>query len=66
MLGAQGGGGQYTYTLTPQSGVTFVTPIATANNRIEISRDNISSLPSHFVYPSGVYTVVVKVNISDQ
>ena len=43
VLNVQGGGGQYTYTLEPVAPTTFATTIATANNRIQVLRDNISN-----------------------
>ena len=65
VLNTQGGGGQYTYTLSVVSGGSFITPIATANNRIEILRDNVWN-SNNLEYPSGVQTITVRVDISDQ
>ena len=65
VLNPQGGGGQYTYTLSVVSGGSFITPIATANNRIEILRDNVWN-SNNLEYPSGVQTITVRVHISDQ
>ena len=66
VLNAQGGGGQYTYTLSVVSGGSFINPmIATANNRIEILRDNVLGA-SNLEYPSGVQTITVKVEVVDQ
>ena len=65
VLNTQGGGGQYTYTLSVVSGGSFITPIATANNRIEILRDNVWN-SNNLEYPSGVQTITVRVHISDQ
>lgn len=65
VLNAQGGGGQYTYTLSVVSGGGFINPIATANNRIEILRDNVLGA-SNLEYPSGVQTITVKVEVVDQ
>ena len=65
VLNTQGGGGQYTYTLSVVSGGSFITPIATANNRIEILRDNVLN-SNNLEYPSGVQTITVRVDISDQ
>ena len=65
VLNTQGGGGQYTYTLSVVSGGSFITPIATANNRIEILRDNVWN-SNNLEYPSGVQTITIRVYISDQ
>ena len=65
VLNTQGGGGQYTYTLSVVSGGSFITPIATANNRIEILRDNVWN-SNNLEYPSGIQTITVRVHISDQ
>lgn len=65
VLNTQGGGGQYTYTLSVVSGGSFINPIATANNRIEILRDNVLGA-SNLEYPSGVQTITVKVEVVDQ
>ena len=65
VLNTQGGGGQYTYTLSVVSGGSFITPIATANNRIEILRDNVWN-SNNLEYPSAIQTITVRVDISDQ
>jgi len=64
-LNTQGGGGQYTYTLSVVSGGSFITPIATANNRIEILRDNIVGANT-LEYPSPAQQIRLKVEIVDQ
>ena len=67
VLNVQGGGGQYTYTLTPVGPTTFVTPIATANNRVQVLRDNISNPNVNTLrYPAAPVTITVKVKITDQ
>ena len=65
VLNTQGGGGQYTYTLSVVSGGSFITPIATANNRIEILCDNVWN-SNNLEYPSAIQTITVRVDISDQ
>ena len=65
VLNVQGGGGQYTYTLTPVAPTTFVTPIATANNRVQVLRDNVVGAGS-LHYPSVPTTISVNVGIIDQ
>lgn len=59
---AKGGGGQYTYTLTSSS---LVAPIAVANNRIQILREQISGHPAP-VYPNSPLNITVNVSVSDQ
>ena len=67
VLNVQGGGGQYTYTLTPVGPTTFVTPIATANNRVQVLRDNISNPNVNTLrYPAAPVTISVNVGIIDQ
>ena len=67
VLNVQGGGGQYTYTLTPVGATTFVTPIATANNRVQVLRDNISNPNVNTLrYPAAPVTITVKVKVIDQ
>ena len=67
VLNVQGGGGQYTYTLTPVGATTFVTPIATANNRVQVLRDNISNPNVNTLrYPAAPVTISVNVGIIDQ
>ena len=67
VLNVQGGGGQYTYTLTPVGATTFVTPIATANNRIQVLRDNISNPNVNTLrYPAAPVTISVNVGVIDQ
>ncbi|WP_454986971.1 T9SS type B sorting domain-containing protein [Capnocytophaga leadbetteri] len=67
VLNVQGGGGQYTYTLTPVGPTTFVTPIATANNRVQVLRDNISNPNVNTLrYPAAPVTITVKVKVTDQ
>ena len=67
VLNVQGGGGQYTYTLTPVGPTTFVTPIATANNRVQVLRDNISNPNVNTLrYPAAPVTITVKVKFIDQ
>ena len=67
VLNVQGGGGQYTYTLTPVGPTTFVTPIATANNRVQVLRDNISNPNVNTLrYPAAPVTITVKVKVIDQ
>ena len=62
---ARGGSGVYTYTLesiTP--GVSFTSPIAVANNRIQIFRDNIVGAPLP-VYPSAAVTLTISATVTD-
>ena len=67
VLNVQGGGGQYTYTLEPVAPTTFVTPIATANNRVQVLRDNISNPNVNTLrYPAAPVTITVKVKVIDQ
>ena len=67
VLNVQGGGGQYTYTLTPVGATTFVTPIATANNRVQVLRDNISNPNVNTLrYPAAPVTISVNVGVIDQ
>ncbi|WP_311322840.1 T9SS type B sorting domain-containing protein [Capnocytophaga leadbetteri] len=67
VLNVQGGGGQYTYTLTAGGSTTFVTPIATANNRIQVLRDNISNPNVNTLrYPAAPATITVTVKVIDQ
>ena len=67
VLNVQGGGGQYTYTLTPVGATTFATTIATANNRIQVLRDNISNPNVNTLrYPAAPVTITVKVKVTDQ
>ena len=67
VLNVQGGGGQYTYTLTPVAPTTFATTIATANNRIQVLRDNISNPNVNTLrYPAAPVTITVKVKVVDQ
>ena len=67
VLNVQGGGGQYTYTLEPVVPTTFVTPIATANNRIQVLRDNISNPNVNTLrYPAAPATISVDVKVTDQ
>ena len=67
VLNVQGGGGQYTYTLTPVAPTTFATTIATANNRVQVLRDNISNPNVNTLrYPAAPVTISVNVGIIDQ
>jgi len=67
VLNVQGGGGQYTYTLEPVAPTTFVTPIATANNRVQVLRDNISNPNVNTLrYPAAPVTISVDVKVTDQ
>ena len=67
VLNVQGGGGQYTYTLTPVGPTTFATTIATANNRVQVLRDNISNPNVNTLrYPAAPVTITVKVKVIDQ
>ena len=67
VLNVQGGGGQYTYTLEPVAPTTFSTTIATANNRIQVLRDNISNPNVNTLrYPAAPVTITVKVKVIDQ
>ena len=67
VLNVQGGGGQYTYTLEPVAPTTFATTIATANNRIQVLRDNISNPNVNTLrYPAAPVTITVKVKVTDQ
>ena len=67
VLNVQGGGGQYTYTLEPVAPTTFATTIATANNRIQVLRDNISNPNVNTLrYPAAPATITVTVKVIDQ
>jgi len=67
VLNVQGGGGQYTYTLEPVAPTTFATTIATANNRVQVLRDNISNPNVNTLrYPAAPVTISVDVKVTDQ
>ncbi|EFS97622.1 conserved repeat protein [Capnocytophaga ochracea F0287] len=66
VLNPSGGGGTYTYKVTPVTpGVTFGAPIQTGNSRVQIIRDNITA-PALPVNPATSYSFTVNLTMEDQ
>ena len=66
VLNPSGGGGTYTYKVTPVTpGVSFTVPIATGNSRVQIIKDNIATPPMP-VNPALPYSFAVKLTMEDQ
>ncbi|EPE00005.1 T9SS type B sorting domain-containing protein [Capnocytophaga sp. oral taxon 336] len=66
VLNPSGGGGTYTYKVTPVTpGVTFGVPIQTGNSRVQIIRDNITA-PALPVNPATPYSFTVNLTMEDQ
>ncbi|EKY14948.1 T9SS type B sorting domain-containing protein [Capnocytophaga sp. oral taxon 324] len=66
VLNPSGGGGTYTYKVTPVTpGVTFGAPIQTGNSRVQIIRDNITA-PALPVNPATPYSFTVNLTMEDQ
>lgn len=66
VLNPSGGGGTYTYKVTPVTpGVAFGAPIQTGNSRVQIIRDNITA-PALPVNPATPYSFTVNLTMEDQ